>query len=65
MLLPAEIHNKRINLFIDIFKIAGVKFFICESSRIQYVEIYSILSRSLDKIALLLEREITDTLKED
>ena len=56
--LPVELFNKKIDLFIDIFKIAGCKFLISESSRMQCVEMHSIISRSLEKLTPLIKKEL-------
>jgi len=37
--LPLELHDKRLELYIDIFKFAGVYFLLMESSRVKYVSI--------------------------
>ena len=37
--LPIELYDKRIELFIDLYKFAGTWFIIIESSRIKYIDI--------------------------
>ena len=48
--LPIELHDKRIELFLDLFKFAGTWFIIIESSRIKYVDIEVMTGQGLEYI---------------
>ena len=43
---------------------AGTKFLLSESSRVQYVEIYNIVSRKLEKLVPLIKREVNRYIKQ-
>ena len=48
--LPIELYDKRIELFLDLFKFAGTWFIIIESSRIKYVDIDVMSGQGLEHI---------------
>ena len=56
---PHELHDKRIDLYMDIFHFGGCLLFMIESGHIYYVEIYSIISERLESsIIPLVKKEI-------
>ena len=56
--LPIELHEKRLELYIDIFKFAGVYFLLMESSRVKYVSIEDIESQKMAELIPLVQEEI-------
>lgn len=65
LVLPPEIYDKRRDLFVDIFKIAGFRFLLCEPKRVQYIKIYNLISSKLDKIAPLIRRKMNKYTNKD
>ena len=45
--LPIELHDKRIELYMDLFKFLGVYFMLMESARIKYVQIDDIQRQTM------------------
>ena len=57
--MPHELHDKQIDMYKDIFQFGGCLFFLIESGRINYVEIYSIISERLESSVIpLVKKEI-------
>ena len=56
--LPAELHEKRIELYIDIFHFKQCQFILMESDRIKYVEIKDVYNQRMDNLIRLVLNEI-------
>ena len=50
---PLELHEKRIELYIDIFHFMGCQFLLQESSRVKYVDIDDVFNQKMDKLIRL------------
>ncbi len=56
--LPIELHDTHLELYIDIFKFAGVYFLLMESSLVKYVSIEDIESQTMTPLIPLVQAEI-------
>ena len=56
--LPIQLLDKRVELYIDLYKFAGVWFIIMESSRIKYIEIEVATSQTIEHIIEHVTHEI-------
>ena len=56
--LPVELHNKRLELYIDIFHFKQCQFLLMESGKIQYVEVKDFFSQRIENLIHLVTNEI-------
>ena len=56
--LPIQLHDKRLELYVDLFKFAGTWFIIMESSRIKYIEIEVATSQTIEHMIQHITNEI-------
>ena len=56
--LPVEIHEKRVELYVDIFKFGGIHFMLIESSRIKYIDVESVTSQAMASIVPIVQKVI-------
>ena len=52
--LPVNLHDKRLEMYIDIFKFGGLHFLLMESSRVKYVDIEYVASQAMVHIVPIL-----------
>ena len=56
--LPIELHDKRLELYIDKFKFGGVHFLLMESSQIRYIDIESVGSQAMTNLVPIVQKTI-------
>ena len=56
--LPIQLHDKRVELYVDLYKFAGTWFIIMESSRIKYIDIEVATSQSIEHLIQHVTNEI-------
>ena len=56
--LPLELHEKRIELYIDIFHFKKCQFLLMESGRIKYVEIKDVFNQKMENLIRMVINEI-------
>ena len=56
--LPLELNDKRLELYIDIFKFAGVCFLLMESNGVKHISIEYIESQTMTALIPLIQAEI-------
>ena len=56
--LPLELHEKRIELYVDIFHFQKCQFLLMESGRIKYVEIKDVFNQKMENLVRMVVQEI-------
>ena len=54
--LPVNLYDKRLEIYIDIFKFGGLHFMLIESSRVKYVDIEYVASQAMVHIVPILQK---------
>jgi len=56
--LPVEIYDKRVELYIDIFKLGGIHFMQIESGRFKYIDVESVTSQAMASLVPIVQKVI-------